>query len=84
MIKLGITYVWALNMIMILEIEGCCCGVNAAPGSGVSGWSSRSLVWDWWILDPSIRAALLQLFVEMSGFVHQTDCSWSWNRTRFG
>jgi hypothetical protein len=49
-------------------------GVDAALGSGVSGWFSKSFLWDGWIFDPSIRAALLQIFFfEMFGLVNQTD-----------
>jgi hypothetical protein len=69
---------------MILDIEGSCCGVNAALGSGVSGRFSRSLVWDWWILDPSIRAALLQLLWRCLDLFIKLTAHGSGNRTRFG
>jgi hypothetical protein len=75
MIKLGITYVWALNVITILEIEGSCCAGGCGSRIG-SEWMVQQITCLGLVDLCSKHPTLLQLFVEMSGFVHQTDCSW--------
>jgi hypothetical protein len=49
-------------VITILEMGANNVEVDAALGSGLSRWSSRSHLSDWWIFDPSTRSALLQIW----------------------